>query len=155
LRRGRRLTVEAFDRAQIKKIATGSLLTLDNQIDTTTGTVRLKAVFPNNDNSLFPNQFVNARLLVETQRQATLVPTAAIQRNAQGAYVYLVKPDRTVTMQTVLTGTTNGDLVAVQGVNAGDAIAVDGFDKLQDGVRVVERNRTPNEPGDATRRISQ
>jgi membrane fusion protein, multidrug efflux system len=155
LRRGRRLTVEAFDRAQIKKIATGSLLTLDNQIDTTTGTVRLKAVFPNKDNSLFPNQFVNARLLVETQREATLVPTAAIQRNAQGAYVYVVKPDRTVTMQTVLTGTTNGDVVAVQGVNAGDAVAVDGFDKLQDGVRVVERNQTPNEPGDATRRINQ
>jgi membrane fusion protein, multidrug efflux system len=139
LRQGHRLPVEAFDRAQQKKIATGTLLTLDNQIDTTTGTVRLKALFPNQDNSLFPNQFVNARLRVDTQRGAILIPTAAIQRNAQGAYVYLVKPDQTVAMRTVSVGTTNENVAAVEGLKPGDVIAVDGFDKLQDGVKLVAR----------------
>ena len=89
------MEVDAFDRAQQKKIASGSLLTLDNQIDTTTGTIKLKAIFANKDNALFANQFVNARLLVDTQHDATLIPTAAIQRNAQGAFVYVVKPDQT------------------------------------------------------------
>ncbi len=137
LRRGSRLPVDAFDRAQSKKIATGTLLTFDNVIDTTTGTVKLKATFPNNDNALFPNQFVNARLLVTMQRGVTLIPTAAIQRNTQGAFVYLVKPDQTVAMQTISVGTTDGDVAAVEGVNPGDTIAVDGFDKLQNGVRVT------------------
>lgn len=140
LRRGRRrLAVDAFDRTQQKKIASGSLLTLDNQIDTTTGTVRLKAAFPNKNYSLFPNQFVNARLLVETEHGATLVPTAAIQRNVRGAYVYVVKPDQTAALQTVSVGTTNQDLTAVEGLNPGDVVAVDGFDRLQDGVKVVMR----------------
>jgi len=139
LRRGTRLSVDAYDRAQQKKIASGSLLTLDNQIDTTTGTVKLKATFPNNDNSLFPNQFVNARLLVSTERDVILVPASAIQRNAQNSFVYLVKPDQTVAVQTVTVGTTDGNVTAVQGVNAGDTIAIDGFDKLQNGVKVVVR----------------
>ncbi|HEX9426085.1 MAG TPA: efflux RND transporter periplasmic adaptor subunit [Pyrinomonadaceae bacterium] len=139
LRRGSRLPVDAFDRAQSKKIATGTLLTFDNVIDTTTGTVKLKATFPNNDNALFPNQFVNARLLVSMQRGVTLIPTAAIQRNTQGAFVYLVKPDQTVAMQTISVGTTDGDVAAIEGVNPGDTIAVDGFDKLQNGVRVISR----------------
>src|SRR6266850_5552867 len=107
LRRGNRLPVDAFDRTQQKKISSGSLLTPDNQIDTTTGTIRLKALFPNADLALFPNQFVNARLLVDTQQDVTLVPTAAIQRNAQQAFVYVVKPDQTVAMQTVSVGTTD------------------------------------------------
>lgn len=140
LGQGRRLVVEAFDRAQQKKIATGSLLTLDNMIDTTTGTVKLKAIFPNEDNSLFPNQFVNARLLVETQQGATLVPTAAIQRNAQGAFVYLVKSDQTAAMRTISVGTTDGNVAAVEGVEPGEVVAVNGFDKLQDGIKVTIGN---------------
>ncbi|HUS12893.1 MAG TPA: efflux RND transporter periplasmic adaptor subunit, partial [Pyrinomonadaceae bacterium] len=139
LRRGSRLPVDAFDRTQSKKIATGTLLTFDNVIDTTTGTVKLKATFLNRDNALFPNQFVNARLLVSTQRGVTLIPTAAIQRNTQGAFVYLVKPDQTVAMQTVSVGTTEGDVAAIDGLSAGDTIAIDGFDKLQNGLKVIVR----------------
>jgi multidrug efflux system membrane fusion protein len=140
LRTGDRLIVEAFDRAQSKKIATGTLLTFDNLIDTTTGTIKLKATFPNDDNALFPNQFVNARLLVNMQRGVILIPTAAIQRNTQGAFVYLVKPDQTVAMQTISVGTTDGNVAAVEGLKPGDTIAIDGFDKLQDGIKVVVRN---------------
>jgi RND family efflux transporter, MFP subunit len=139
LRHGNRLPVEAFDRAQQKKISSGSLLTFDNQIDTTTGTIKLKATFPNNDSALFPNQFVNARLLVSTQRGVVLIPASAIQRNAQEAFVYVVKLDQTVAMQSVSVGTTDGNVTAVEGVKTGDTIAVDGFDKLQGGVKVVVR----------------
>jgi multidrug efflux system membrane fusion protein len=136
LRQGNKLSVDAFDRNQQTKLASGKLLTLDNQIDTTTGTVKLKAIFENSDISLFPNQFVNARLLVDTQQSATLVPTAAIQRNAQGAFVYVVKSNQTAAIQTVTIGTTDGGNAAVQGVKSGDVIAITGFDKLQDGVKV-------------------
>jgi membrane fusion protein, multidrug efflux system len=139
LRRGSRLTVDAFDRTQQTKISSGALLTFDNEIDTTTGTIKLKAVFPNGDNALFPNQFVNARLLVATQRGVILVPSAAIQRNAQDSFVYVVKPDQTVAMQTVSAGTTDGNVTAVQGLNAGDVIAIDGFDKLQNGSKISVR----------------
>src|SRR5208337_3123784 len=95
LRTGQRLQVEAFDREQKQKLASGYLLTVDNQIDTTTGTVKLKAVFPNKDNRLFPNQFVNARLLVEEKTGAVIIPESAIQRGPQGAYVFVVRADRT------------------------------------------------------------
>ena len=137
LRRGSRLTVDAFDRTQQTKLSTGALLTFDNEIDTTTGTIKLKAVFPNQDSALFPNQFVNARLLVNTQHGVILVPSVAIQRNAQDAFVYVVKPDQTVAMQTISTGTTDGSVTAIEGLKAGDVIAVDGFDKLQNGVKVT------------------
>jgi multidrug efflux system membrane fusion protein len=140
LRSGSRLMVEALDRSQTKKLATGTLLTIDNEINSNTGTVRLKATFPNHDNALFPNQFVNARLLVNTQHGVTLIPTAAIQRNAQGAFVYALKPDQTAAMQTISVGTTDGNIAAVEGLNAGDVVAVDGFDKLQNGVKVVARS---------------
>jgi multidrug efflux system membrane fusion protein len=139
LRQGHTMSVGALDRTQEKQIATGSLLTLDNQIDTTTGTVKLKALFPNNDYSLFPNQFVNARLLVETEHEATLVPTAAIQRSAQGAFVYAIKPDKTAQMLTVKTGTTDGNVTAVDGVPADAQLATSGFDRLQDGASVAVR----------------
>lgn len=139
LRRGSRLAVDAFDRAQQTKLSSGTLLTFDNQIDTTTGTVKLKAVFPNPDSTLFPNQFVNARLLLTTQRGVILVPSAAIQRNAQEAFVYVVQPDQTVIMKSVTTGTTDGNVTAVEGLNDGDVVAVDGFDKLQNGVKVSVR----------------
>jgi multidrug efflux system membrane fusion protein len=144
LSRGNRLSVDAFDRTQQTKISSGALLTFDNEIDTTTGTIKLKATFPNRDNALFPNQFVNARLLVTTQRGVILVPTAAIQRNAQDSFVYVVKPDQTVAMQTVSAGTTDGDVTAVEGLKAGDVIAVDGFDKLQNGVKVSVRRGSDN-----------
>jgi membrane fusion protein, multidrug efflux system len=140
LKRGVRLPVEAYDRALQRRLATGSILTVDNQIDATTGTVKLKALFPNDDNALFPNQFVNARLLVETQHEATLIPTQAIQRNAQGAFVYLVKPDQTVAMHAISVGTTDGDMTAVEGLKAGDVIAADNFDRLRDGVKIAARN---------------
>jgi membrane fusion protein, multidrug efflux system len=140
LRQGHTMTVTALDRTQEKQIATGSLLTLDNQIDTTTGTVKLKAIFPNKDESLFPNQFVNARLLVETQHNATLVPTAAIQRNAQGAFVYTVTPDKTAHMKTIKPGTTDGNTAAISGIKPNEVVAVNGFDRLQDGIKVAIRN---------------
>jgi membrane fusion protein, multidrug efflux system len=152
LRRGHRLSVDAFDRTQQKKIATGSLVSLDNQIDTTTGTLKLRAIFPNKDNALFPNQFVNVRLLVATQNGATLIPTAAIQHNADSAFVYLVKPDQTVAIQNVSVGTTDGDVTAVEGLQPGDTIAVDGFDKLQNGVKV---RQAPQGPASGTGRTTR
>jgi multidrug efflux system membrane fusion protein len=97
-------------------------------------------VFPNEDNALFPNQFVNARLLVETQQEATLIPTMSIQRNAQGAFVYLINPDQTAAMHKVSVGTTNGDMTAVEGLKAGDVIAADNFDRLRDGVKIAARD---------------
>jgi multidrug efflux system membrane fusion protein len=142
LRQSNKMSVEAFDRNQQTKLASGKLLTLDNQIDTTTGTVKLKAIFENSDIALFPNQFVNARLLVDTQQNATLVPTAAIQRNAQGAFVYVVKSNQTAAIQTVTIGTTDGGNAAVQGVKSGDVLAITGFDKLQDGVKVSVQKPT-------------
>ena len=140
LRQGSKMSVEAFDRAQQTKLATGSLLTLDNQVDTSTGTVKLKAIFPNQDTALFPNQFVNTRLLVDTEQNASLAPTAAIQRNAQGTFVYLIKPDNTAAMQPVTVGTTDGGVAAVQGLQPGQVIAITGFDKLQDGAKVSISN---------------
>jgi multidrug efflux system membrane fusion protein len=128
-------------------LASGSLLTLDNQIDPTTGTLKLKAIFPNKDNSLFANQFVNARLLVDTTHNAILIPTAAIQRNAQGSFVYVIKPEQTASIRTVTVGTTDGDTAAVQGIQPGENVAVKGFEKLQDNVKVAVQNR-PNGPNE-------
>ena len=139
LRRGNRLAVDAFDRTQQTKLASGALLTFDNEIDTTTGTIKLKATFANRDNALFPNQFVNARLLLTTERGVILVPSAAIQRSATDAFVYVVQPDQTVVMQTVSVGTTDGNVTAVEGLKAGNVVAVEGFDKLQSGVKVSVR----------------
>jgi multidrug efflux system membrane fusion protein len=141
LRKGQRMVVDAFDRDQQKKIASGALLTLDNQIDPTTGTLKLKAIFQNGDGSLFANQFVNARLLVDTTHDAILIPTAAIQRNAQGAFVYLIKPDQTASISNITVGTTDGDTAAVQGLQPGQTIAVKGFEKLQDGVKVAVQSK--------------
>ena len=131
------LSVDAFDRTQQTKLAAGALLTFDNEIDSATGTIKLKATFPNHDSALFPNQFVNARLLLTTQRGVILVPSAAVQRNAQDAFVYVVQPDQTAAMKTVSVGTTDGNVTAVEGLKAGDVVAVDGFDKLQNGVKVA------------------
>ena len=145
-RNGNKLAVDAYDRTQQTKIAEGTLLTIDNQIDTTTGTVKLRADFPNKDGALFPNQFVNVRLLVTTQHNVTLIPTSGIQRNAQGAFVYVIQ-DQKATLRTVKVGTTDGNITAVEGINPGDVVAVNGFDKLQDGVPV--RIQKPGASGGA------
>jgi len=144
LRAADTLTVDAFDRAQTRKIATGTLETLDNQIDPTTGTIKLKAVFTNNDDSLFPNQFVNARLLVNTLEDVVLLPNAVIQRNTDSAFVYLIKPDQTgtnqiVAMQTINVKTTDGNVSAVDGIEPGMVVAADNFNKLADGAKVTVR----------------
>jgi len=147
LRKGKKLPVDAFDRAGSTKLASGTLLTLDNVIDTTTGTLKLKAIFDNKDDALFPSQFVNVRLLVDTQHNMTLVPTPAIQRNAQGAFVYVIKSDQTASMRTITLGTTDGSVTAVQGVEPQDVVAVNGFDKLQDGAKVTIRKPTGGSSG--------
>jgi multidrug efflux system membrane fusion protein len=135
-----KLEVEALDRAQQKKIASGTLLTIDNQIDPTTGTVKLKALFPNEDNALFPNQFVNVRLLVQTEHDATLVPTTSIQRNAQGPFVYVLQTNQTVAMRPVTAGATDGNMTAVEGLEPGEIVAADNFNRLQEGAKVAPPN---------------
>jgi membrane fusion protein, multidrug efflux system len=150
LRQGQKMTVEALGETETQKLATGTLLTVDNQADPTTGTVKLRATFQNTDNALFPNEFVNARLLLNTQHGTTLVPTAALQRNAQGAFVYVIKPDQTASVQTVTVGTTDGNIAAVQGVEEGQTIAVNGFDKLQDGIKVTVHTGSGNRGANAS-----
>ncbi len=138
MRNGQELPVGAFDRELKKQLATGSLETFDSQIDQSTGTIKLKAVFPNNDYSLFPNQFVNVKLLVDTMRDTLLVPAAAVQKNPQGTFVYVVKPDNTIEVRTVTVAATQGDMIAVNsGVAPGERIVTDGLDKLQAGTKVV------------------
>ncbi len=133
---GAQLKVEADDR-QGTKIAQGWLATMDNQIDPTTGTVKLRANFDNQEGSLFPNQFVNVRLLVEQKQGVTLIPTAAVQRNSQTTYVFLVKPDSTVTVRTMTIGTTEGeDAEITSGLSPGDVVVMTGVDKLQEGSKV-------------------
>lgn len=135
-RAGERLQVDALDR-NMKKLATGYLSTIDNQIDPTTGTVKLRATFENKDNALFPNQFVNARLLVEEKHGVTLLPTAAIQRNNQQTYVWFVKPDSTVTVRQIKLGTTEGDQSEItEGLDPGDEVVMTGVDRLQEGSKV-------------------
>jgi multidrug efflux system membrane fusion protein len=134
---GVRLPVEAYNREQTKKLATGSLLTMDNQIDPNSGTVRLRAEFPNKDHGLFPNQFVNARLLLDTKRGTTLVPTAAIQRSPRGTFVYLVKADQTVTVRPVRLGPTEADTASIdEGLSPGDLVVVEGTERLREGSKV-------------------
>jgi membrane fusion protein, multidrug efflux system len=138
LRSGTQLPVEAFDRDDTARIATGKLVTIDNQIDPTTGTYKLKSIFNNEDNTLFPNQFVNVHLLVNTLRNLTIVPTAAIQRGPQGTYVYAVNSENTVKIHSVTIAQTTGNNAGLSaGLNAGDAVVVDGQDKLQDGSKVI------------------
>jgi multidrug efflux system membrane fusion protein len=138
LKTGERLPVEAYHRDQRRKLATGHLLTVDNQIDPATGTVRLKAVFPNKDRELFPNQFVNARLLLDIKRGTIVVPTAALQRSPQGTFVYLVRPDQTVTMRPVTVGPTERDNISIaEGLAPGDLVVVEGAERLREGSKVA------------------
>ena len=137
---GQKLEVEAYDREQKRRLATGALQSIDNQIDPSTGTVKLKAVFANSDNELFPNQFVNARLLVDTLHNATLVPNAAIQHSPQSAFVYVVKQDQTVEVRNVEVKLTEGNETAVaKGISPGEIVVTDGVDKLQPGTKVIAR----------------
>jgi multidrug efflux system membrane fusion protein len=143
---GKKIAVEAWDREGKRKIATGYLFTVDNQIDPTTGTVKLKSVFENSGNELFPNQFVNARLLMDVVRETVVVPAAAIQRSTRGIFVYVVKPDKTVEMRAVTLGPAQGDDQSIQaGVAPGELIVVDGADRLRDGAKV--ELQTPFGPG--------
>jgi len=139
------LEVDAFNRDDQTKLATGKLLTIDNQIDPTTGTAKLKAVFDNKDNVLWPNQFVNADLLLETRKNSTVVPTAAILRGPQGTFVYAVNPDKTVQDRQVTVSLTQGDTTVITaGLNPGDTVVTDGQDKLQRGSRVEPRAVNPS-----------
>lgn len=138
IRSGATLTVEAFDRANVRLLATGQLGTLDNQIDTTTGTVKLRALFANPDELLYPNQFVNARLLVNTMRDAIRVPVQAVQRGEPGTYVYVVNANDTVSVRPVKVGPTDGGFMAVlSGLQVGEKVVTDGTDRLRDGAAVV------------------
>jgi membrane fusion protein, multidrug efflux system len=131
------LEVDAYSRDDLTKLATGKLLTIDNQIDQTTGTGRLKAVFDNRESVLWPNQFVNIHLLLETQKNITVVPSAAVQRGPQGDYVYVMKPDKTVEVRQVNVAVTQGNLSAIaSGISPNDIVVTDGQDKLQQGSHV-------------------
>ena len=132
------LAVTAYDRTNTRLIATGTLATIDNQIDNTTGTIKLRALFPNTDNALFPQQFVNARLLVRTIKGAVVAPQAAVQHGAPGDFVYLIKPDNTVAIQVIKMGVTDGSNVQIMdGLKTGDRVVTDGLDRLRDGAKIV------------------
>ncbi|MBV8452812.1 MAG: MdtA/MuxA family multidrug efflux RND transporter periplasmic adaptor subunit [Deltaproteobacteria bacterium] len=138
---------EAYDRAFHNQLALGSLLTMDNQIDTNTGTVKLKAEFPNQEQTLFPNQFVNMRMLVQTLHDQVLVPLAAVQRSALGAFTYTVKSDKTVELRKIEEGLTEGDTVSVQsGLAAGETVVISGVDRLQQGSLVTVQPQASKPP---------
>ena len=144
LRDGVTLKADAYDRDERKKLASGTLLTVDNQIDQTTGTSKLKAVFPNTDYALFPNQFVNIRLALDTKKNAIIVPAVAIQRGPTGTFVYLVQPDSTVSIKAVKLGLSVENSVAIDdGLQPGDLVVVDGAEKLTEGMKVTVRGSTP------------
>jgi membrane fusion protein, multidrug efflux system len=138
MRAGTQLHVTVFDRANVTELASGHVTTLDNQIDTTTGTVKLRAEFDNTGGKLFPNQFVNARLLIKTLHGVVTVPTSAVQRGAPGTYVYIINADHTVSVRPIKIGPTDGEMAAVgSGLAAGDRVVIDGADRLRDEARVV------------------
>jgi membrane fusion protein, multidrug efflux system len=144
LKAGASLEVRVLDRAQKTELGVGKLETHDNVIDTTTGTVKLRATFDNKDENLFPNQFVNVRLLVDTVKDATVVPVAAIQRGQPGTFVYLVQPDDTVKIQVVELGVTDGEKVQItNGLQVGDQVVIDGTDRLRDGAKIRRPGANP------------
>jgi multidrug efflux system membrane fusion protein len=144
LQAGAVLPATAYDRGGASKIATGALLTFDSQIDPTTGTIKLRAQFPNETESLYPNQFVNIQLLIDTHKDVTTMPTAGVQRGVPGTFVYLVNADSTVSVRPIQLGVTDGDRVEVRsGLSPGDRIVIDGADKLRDGAKINIRAETP------------
>jgi multidrug efflux system membrane fusion protein len=137
------LKVDAFSRDDQTKLATGTLLTIDNQIDQTTGTDRLKAIFDNKDGVLFPNQFVNIRLLLDVRKNSTIVPSVAVQKGPQGTFVYVVKADKTAEARTVTVALTQSNQSAIgSGLQVGEVVVIDGQDKLQNGAKVETRSGT-------------
>ena len=143
MRKMHTLPVDAMDRAQTRTIASGKLFTIDNQIDTTTGTVKLRALFDNKNGALFPNQFVNTRLLVNTLDGVTLVPTSAVQHNGQVAFLYVVA-NGLASIRNITPGVADGGMTAVSGINPGEVVATSSFDKLQNGSKVVLAKQTPS-----------
>jgi membrane fusion protein, multidrug efflux system len=144
---GDKLPVEAWDRELKAKLATGVLASVDNVVDPATGTVKLRAQFANDDNALFPNQFVNVRMKLDTLRDAIVIPAAAVQRGAQGFFVYVVRPDQTVTVRTVKPGTVDGQRIAIsEGLAPGDLVVIDGMDRLREGARVEVTQRPEFKP---------
>jgi len=147
LRAGRTLTVDLYDRAQATKIASGKLLSLDNQVDTTTGTVKLRALFANPEGTLFANQFVSTRLQVDTLRGAKLIPTVAVQYNGQQAFVYLAQPNQTAVLRNLTVLNTEGDKAAIDGLNPGDTVVTSNFDRLQDGAKILDADAQRGQRG--------
>ena len=148
---GEKLTAEAYNREETKKIATGYLLAVDSQIDPTTGTVKLKAIFDNTDNALFPNQFVNIHLLVDVDQGAVIIPVAAIQQGPQGNFVFVVKDDQTVTVRPVTLGATQEDNVAIKdGLSENEVVVVEGADKLKEGSKVTVASTHKNKKSPST-----
>jgi multidrug efflux system membrane fusion protein len=144
LHKGAKLQATAFDRGNTAKLAAGELATIDNQIDTTTGTFKLRAQFDNQDESLFPNQFVNIQLLVDTLHDQTIVPTSSIQRGAPGTFVYIVNPDSTVSVKPVTLGVVDGERQAIsKGLEPGVTVVTDGVDRLRDGAKVTLPGAAP------------
>ncbi len=153
LRAGVQLPVEAYDRDNTTRIAMGKLLTIDNQIDTTTGTYKLKAIYGNEKNELFPNQFVNVHLLVDTKRGMTVIPAAAIQRGPQGVYVYVVAAGNVAKIRSITPAQTSGNAVGITaGIQPGEAVVIDGADKLQDGSKVEPRSANGSPTGNSAPR---
>ena len=148
LHKGAKLSAEAYDRAGLNKITVGTLMTLDNQIDTTTGTVKARASFNNKDGELFPNEFVNIRLLVNTIQGVTLIPSSAIQHNGKVAFVFVIQ-DNTGHMRNIQTGVTDRGMTQVTGINPGDVVATSSFDKLQDNSKVIVSNNPAPAAGNA------
>jgi multidrug efflux system membrane fusion protein len=144
MKNGGKLQVLAYDRDLKRRLAEGTLLTIDNQIDQTSGTVRFKAIFDNDDLSLFPNQFVNARLLLDVRHGTVVVPSAAIQHSPASAFVYRVKDDQSVEVRNVTTTLSEGDETAIDsGLDPGDVVVIDGIDRLERGTKVAVRMASP------------
>jgi multidrug efflux system membrane fusion protein len=142
IRAGNKLSATAYNRDHSRKLATGTLETVDNEVDPTTGTVKLKAIFANDDSSLFPDQFVNVDLLLNTIHGATLVPDAAVQRGAPGTYVYVIGPDHKVRVRKVKLGPTDATRVSItEGLKPGETVVIDGVDRLKDGASVLVRQQ--------------
>ena len=138
MRAGTRMSATAYDRSNTTALESGYLDTIDNQIDTTTGTVKMRALFPNTDNVLFPNQFVNTRLLIDTIKNATIVPTSAVLNGSMGQFVYVVKPDNTVTVRPVKVGPVDGERISIQsGLEVGERVVIDGSDRLREGAKIT------------------
>jgi len=153
---GATLPVSIYDRSDTNKLAEGELHAVDSQIDPTTGTIKLRAQFANETKTLFPNQFVNVRLLVDTHKDVTVMPTAAIQRGAPGTFVYLINSDNTVSVHLVLLGVTDGNRVEVRsGLAPGDLVVIDGADKLRDGAKISMGTEADGSKSPEPRKSSQ